>query len=195
MKEPSKIKDVVVGWNVDSEKVAKKSARRFPYKESTHYSVEDSKPNLYAEMQRLFYLAYEEEFEDGYETFFSRSLISLIKKYGNMAVEQLSSNFLNEEINPEIIAEALRWIGRMEHPETYANRRLLLENCLFCDSPYIRDGALLGIAAMNDPDSIRSLKLAIAKENISELCNDMNIVLSQLESDGNGISFENYPEK
>jgi hypothetical protein len=113
-------------------------------------------------------------------------LVAFIEKYGRKAIEALTPIFINEKINPEIISEALRWIGRMEHPQTYANRRQLLEKCLFSSSPYIRDGALLGIASMNDRNSIHPLKLAIAKEKISELCDDMKQVLFQLESNGNG---------
>ena len=192
LKEPSKIKDAVVGWKVDSQKLRKKPFRKFLTKESTLISAGEPNINLQAEVTQLFELANDMEFEDGYESLFSRSLFSFIEKYGKQAIEEISHIFINKKINPEIISEALRWIGRMEHSQTFANRRQLLEQCLFSPSPYIRDGALLGIASMNDRNSIHSLKLAIVAEKISELYDDMKQVLFQLESDGNGADNENH---
>jgi hypothetical protein len=93
----------------------------------------------------------------------------------------LTPIFINEQINPDIIAEALQWIGRIEHIPTHNDRQQLLERCLFCSSPYIRDVAALGIASMNDPCTIPSLKLAIAKVTIFELRKDMKQVLLQMD--------------
>ena len=81
----------------------------------------------------------------------------------------------------EIISEALRWIGRLEHPETEYCRLWLLESSLFCSSPFIRDGAILGLASLNDPAAIPFIRKAIDKEPIRELQEDMKEIVSQLE--------------
>lgn len=195
LKKPSKIKDAIVDWKADSQNLGQKSVKTYPSETLASISKKESRIDLYGEVKQLFELAIDEEFEDGFESQFSRSLVAFIEKYGRKAIEALTPIFINEKINPEIIAEALRWIGRIEHIPTYKDRQQLLERCLFCSSPYIRDGAALGIASMNDPCAIPSLKLAIAKERIAELCEDMKQVLFQLENNGNGANSKNNPKK
>jgi hypothetical protein len=192
MKKPSKIKDVIIDWKVDSQQLSQDLIKKYQWDISFSTSKEKLSTNLHDEFKQLFELAVDEEFEDGFESLFSRSLVSFIEKYDKKAIEALTPIFINEQINPEITAEALRWIGRIEHIPTHNDRQQLLERCLCCSSPYIRDGAALGIASMNDPHAIPSLKLAIKKETIFELRKDMKQVLFQLESDGNGADNENH---
>ncbi|MCK4296646.1 MAG: HEAT repeat domain-containing protein [Candidatus Marinimicrobia bacterium] len=142
------------------------------------------------DVESLFELANEEEFEDGMESEFSRKLISFIIEHGNNSIEALVPILISEKANAEIISEALRWIGRIEHLETESLRLWLLEYCLLCPSPSVRDGATLGLASMNDPSAIIFLKVAIDKESINELREDMKQVLSQLETSEDAASFE-----
>lgn len=186
MKEPSKIKDAIVAWKVDFPQLAQEKIKKYPWDKLTSTSKEALRTNLHDVVKQLFELAVDEEFEDGFESLFSRSLVNFIEEYGKKALEVLTPIFINEQINPETIAEALRWIGRIEHQPTHSDRLQLLEQCLFCSSPDIRDGAALGIASMNDLRAITSLRVAIQKEFISELREDMRQVLYQLESDEDG---------
>lgn len=131
----------------------------------------------------LFRAAKEEVFEDGMESEFSRELVRLVKKYGSVALDLMGSLIISEErVNPEIASEALRWLGRMEHAQTYRARLLLLEHGLRCSSPRVRDGALLGLASLDDPDSIPHIRLAVEWEQVEELREDMELVLAQLEN-------------
>ena len=147
------------------------------------------------EVDNLFDLASEEEFEDGMESEFSRTLISFIIEHGNNSIEILAPIFMNEKANAEIISEALRWIGRIEHPETKNIRLWLLERCLFCSSPLVRDGAILGLASMNDPTAIYFLRKAISKESIKELREDMKDVMFQLEACEDATASEENQEE
>jgi hypothetical protein len=192
LKKPSKVKDAIVDWKVDSERSSQKLIKKYSENSSTPTSKDELHSNLQNEVDHLFELAVDEEFEDGFESLFSRSLVTFIEKYSKKAIEILTPIFINEQINSEIIAEALRWIGRIEHLATYNDRQQLLERCLFCSSPYVRDGAVLGIASMNDLRTIPSLKLAITKETILELREDMKQVLFQLESKESGTDSENH---
>ncbi len=142
---------------------------------------------LYDEIEKLFAFASAEEFEDGMESEFSKKLVSIIKKHGKAAIEILEPVFIHEKKNAEIISEALRWIGRIEHRRTHSIRLQLLAQCLFSPSPQIRDGAALGLASMNDPEAIYSLQLAIRKESYVELREDMKQVLLQLEGNENAV--------
>ena len=71
---------------------------------------------------------------------------------------------------------------RMEHKQTLNKRLWLLQRCLFCSSPSVRDGALLGLASMDDTSAIYSLRKAIERESYVELKEDMMKVLKQLET-------------
>ena len=133
--------------------------------------------NLRETLNYILDKAKEEEFEDGIESIFSRSLISLINRFGKNIIEIITPIFLNEGKNPEIISEALRWLGKMSHSQTYFERLWLLEKCLFSNSPYIRDGALLGLSSMNDISSIYSLEIAAEREKIQQLKEDIEQII------------------
>jgi hypothetical protein len=134
------------------------------------------------ELRRLFAAACDEIFEDGMESVFSRGLVSLIKKYGNAAVETVTNFIAGEVVNPEVASEALRWLGHIDDPFTYRNRLLLLERSLWHSSARVRDGAILGLASLDDPSAIPYLEEAIEREQIQELRRYMIQVLDQLKN-------------
>ena len=57
-------------------------------------------------IETLFYQVKEEHFEDGMESGFSRDLASIIKTYGDMAVEAIAGLVFSEEIDSEVMGEA-----------------------------------------------------------------------------------------
>lgn len=136
---------------------------------------------LQENLEFLFNCAKEEFFEDGIESQFSMSLEKIIHEHSSNAIIVLSNIILSEDINAEIASEALRLVGRIEHPETYSIRLWLLEQSLNSNSARIRDSAVLGLDSIDDPYSIDALKDAIVKESYSELREDMKQVLQQLE--------------
>jgi hypothetical protein len=131
-------------------------------------------------LEALFWKAKEHDFEDGIENPFSSELIELIFKFGNKILKEMSHFIVYEKINPHIAAEALRWIGKIEHPPSQQYRLWLLETSLNNSSPIVRDGALLGLASMDDASAISFLESAIKLETNSELKKDMIQVLDQL---------------
>ncbi len=136
----------------------------------------------------IFTSAKEEIFEDGMESDFSVSLTEFIVSYGRSAMETIIPIILSEHTNTEVVSETLRVIGRINHETTYRDRLWLLERGLYSSSARVRDGAILGLAFLNDPLAIAPLKSAIEREQISELRHDMEQVLTQLEGNKNGIS-------
>jgi hypothetical protein len=138
---------------------------------------------LSEEIYSLFKASDEQNFEDGMESEFSKKLILLVKEYANEAIEIIISIIhYDERVNAEVAAEALRWLGKIDHAPSYGFRLWLLERSLRCSKARIRDGAILGLASLNDPHAISFLKLAIEQEKYSELRKDMEQVLTQLES-------------
>jgi hypothetical protein len=133
------------------------------------------------EITNMFDAAKEQDLEDGMESEFSTSLLSLVRKYGNAAMEVVAGLIIYERVNAEVASEALRWLGHMADPTSYHFRRWLLERSLRCSSAMVRDGAALGLASMDDPHAIPYLKQAILREDYTELSEDMRQVLAQLE--------------
>lgn len=132
-------------------------------------------------LQHVLGLGKDIHFVDGMESPFSQGLIRLIQQYGNSVVEELGEMIFAEEINSAIAGEALRWVGQMQDTRTYTLRKWLLERCLLLDSIYVKDGAILGLASLDDPRSITSLKYAIEHETNQMLKEDMLQVLDQLQ--------------
>lgn len=159
------------------------------YKELTESSTAASTiPDFLAKQANVVFTeAKEEIFEDGMESHFSMNLSGFIKAYGHSAMETIIPIILSPQSNAEVIAEALRVIGRLNHKSTYRDRLWLLERSLYSDSIRIRDGAVLGLAFMDDPMAIPPLKSAIEREKLLTLRNDMEQVLAQLEGE-NGVS-------
>jgi len=136
----------------------------------------------------IFAGAKEEIFEDGMESNFSRNLSEFIVSFGHSAMETIISIILSEQTNNEVASETYRILGRLTHKTTYRDRLWLLERGLYSASARVRDGAILGLAFLNDPIAIAPLKSAIEREQISELRHDMEQVLTQLEGNKNGVS-------
>ena len=121
------------------------------------------------------------QFEDGMENEFSRELLSLMERHENSAVDAVGELILSENVSPAVASEALRWLGGMDDATTYQKRLWLLEKCLFSSSPVVRDGAVVGVASMDDPSAIPYLRKARDKEPLNDLRKDMGQVLEQLQ--------------
>lgn len=136
----------------------------------------------------IFTEAKEEIFEDGIESDFSRNLSEFITSFGHLAMEAIIPVALSENMNTEVASEAFRILGRINNKTTYRDRLWLLERGLYSSSARVRDGAIIGLAFLNDTLAIAPLKAAIERERISELKHDMEQVLAQLEGNKNGTS-------
>jgi hypothetical protein len=132
-------------------------------------------------IDRLFESARELYFEDGMETDFSRDLVSLVKKYGNLAMGEISYLISYGRVDSEVAGEALRWLARINDPSTYGWRFWLLEKGLLSKSPVVRDSAALGLLSMCDANAIPDIRKAIERETIAELRDDLQGALRELE--------------
>jgi hypothetical protein len=144
--------------------------------------LHDRPPELVESFRCLLISGRDEIFEDGMESEFSKNLIDLIKRYGNDALAELAYFIVYEKVSTEVTGEALRWLGLMDHPLSYHWRLWLLERSLSSRSARIRDGAVLGLAFLDDPDAIPYVRQAADREPVKELRSDMEQVLVQLES-------------
>ena len=144
-------------------------------------ALQETPVELSRKIAVLFEAAKDQHFEDGMESEFSRELTTLIAAYGNMTVQELAYLVLSEKVNAEVASEALRWLGNMPHGASCHFRLWLLERSLLCSSPMVRDGAILGLASLDDPRAIPYIKRAIEPEQCEALRKNMEQVLVQLE--------------
>ncbi len=144
-------------------------------------NLEESFEKIRQEAQNLFRGARGQRFENGLESAFSRDLVSLVKKHGDVAVKAIAEIVLSEEAHAEVIGEALHWLGDIDDPKSYSSRLDLLEKSLKSPSPSVRDGAALGIAFLDNPHAIPFLQDAIKQEKHPGLRQDLQQVLDQLE--------------
>ena len=129
----------------------------------------------------VFASAEEEVFEDGVESSFSRKLATFVWSYGKAAIDAIGRFIISDSANREVASEALRVVGRIRQPSTHRDRLWLLEHGLCSSSARVRDGAALGLAFLDDPLAVVPLRLAVEREQIPELREDMQQVLDQLE--------------
>lgn len=131
------------------------------------------------EARQLLRHANGEPFDDGVESPFSKALVAFVRLHGDSAIEALHSRMITGMVDADVASEALRWLGRMNDPRTRLRRWWVLVHCLRFSSFKIRDGALLGLDAMNDPASAKYLRLALAREAHPRLRRDMEGLLGE----------------
>jgi len=200
-----KILNITDMHNMVADRPAKELSSRKPqgYRQAEASTVEDDfEQSMSAVMQQeltryientidcLFETSREQNFEDGMESDFSRELVSLVKKYGNPAMSEISYLISYGGVDNEVAREAMRWLARIDDPLTYGWRLWLLEKSLSSNSPIVRDGAALGLVSMRDAYAVEYIKKAIERETITELRYDLQGALEELE-----VSLDAAPTK
>lgn len=117
------------------------------------------------------------------ESDFSKELVRLVRHYGNAAIGEIAAAIV-DPANADRAAEALPWLGRVDHPPSHQERLSLLEHCLSSPSILVRDRAALGLAALDDPRALPSLQRAIDRETYPSLREDLEQVCDQLREKG-----------
>jgi hypothetical protein len=137
-------------------------------------------PDAIARFRAAFNRARDERFEDGMESEFSNELESLMVTYGSTAKDILSLLLEDESVSERVWGEAMRSLGRFGDRPSREARLWVLEKGLTSSSAFVRDGAALGLASMDDPSAIPYLQRAISSEELEGLRADMQDVLLQL---------------
>ena len=133
-------------------------------------------------VDRLFEQADDDDLEDGVQGAFSAGLVSLVTKFGKHAVAEVAYLVLSGKANTHVASTALRWLGRMNHPETQEQRFWLLTKALSSQSLQIRDSAVVALEYMGDPAAISALQDAAGRETSTRLGEYMRLVVDDLKS-------------
>lgn len=137
---------------------------------------------LNEKIETMFQAYASEDFEDGTDSEFISELTAIIQAYGSHAVEVIRRIVFEQNLQPHLGFETLRWMGRVSHPESFRSRLFFLESCLGNPSRLMRDGAALGLVSMKDAHAIPYLHEAIAREKIEDLRKDLETALSRLNN-------------
>jgi hypothetical protein len=143
---------------------------------------------LVKQVEHIFERGATEVFYDGMYSEFSRALIGFFTRYGGAAFPAINAYLSSGCSNADVVSEALRWLAAFDDPVTLPQRWAILQRTLKDRSPRIRDGAILGFAALDDPRA-RSLLLESQKsESIPELRRLLAQVVDQLNATDAAIS-------
>ena len=139
-------------------------------------------PDLSHRVLAIFEDARSEPFEDGMDSRFSESLTRQLHDHGYLAMQDIAHLIRYGRLSSEVACEALKLLGRIDHPRTRPWRLWLLEVSLLSPDPWVRDGAAMGLTSLADPHAIPLLRDAAEKEPIPELREDLRLALQELES-------------
>ena len=137
---------------------------------------------LASRLRKLFHDANDEVFEDGMTSHFSNELHDTIREYGIGAIDQLEEIIHADYTSVEVAEEALRQTGYVNDSKTHDARLSLLERALGSPDVRMRDAALIGIEAMEDPRVIPSLKRAVENEPSGWLRQYLKDVMARLKA-------------
>lgn len=166
--------------------------RRFEVAQSATALVE-SDPELVNQVTDLFEQGGSEFFEDGVHSAFSRSLLLMLAEHGRGAFMAIAEYLFSANVKPDIVSEALRWLADFSDPATLVDRWSILQRTLRDRSPRVRDGAILGFAALDDPRA-RPLLLEVRHlEQIAELRRLIDQVIEQLDATANAVPAAHRP--
>lgn len=134
------------------------------------------------ELNFFLFAGREQAFEDGIESEFSQNFVRIITRYKKIALDNLQKLIESHSINAEVLAEALRWLPRIQDSSTYNQRLSLITRCLFLPWSRVRDAATLALSSLADKSAVAALKKAIERESVEELRADMEQALTYLEA-------------
>ena len=132
-------------------------------------------------IESLFDDAKREIFADGMDSTYTNKLRYIITHYGNISIGSLEQSLLSDNSNIEIIEESLRLVGNIDDDITYNCRLEFLKHMLKSSNVRIRDAALIGLEAMDDPSAIDNIEKAIDCEKSQIVKANLEMTLKQLK--------------
>lgn len=127
----------------------------------------------------LIRIGREAHLQDGVYSSFTRRLREVLLRDGDSFLVALARRVSTGEGNLDVLAESLQQLGTLTNDIPVYSRWVFREGLR---SPYatIRDGALMGLAQLNDPAVIGDIQEALAAERVGSLRDDMICLLQHL---------------
>lgn len=151
-------------------------------------SVNNSIPDIFVprrveeHLDYLCMIAYDEPFEAGIESQFSKDLQRLCMYNPNAVLQSLRTRLMDNSTNPSVSAEILQWASRQEATAIRTLVVDLLSAGLRHPSSLVRDVAASGLAYLDEDAAIIYLRQALEREDIPELREDLEDLIRSLET-------------
>jgi hypothetical protein len=142
--------------------------------------IREMTPEMKLRLDAVLNAARQDTIEDGMFNAINRRLPGLIAEDHKAVVPALMSVIEGRHTTPIIAAEVLKELGRLRNSASHASRLWVLERALNQSSPYIRDGAGLGLAMLADAHAIPYLRRAAENEPNAETRADLQLVIDEL---------------
>jgi hypothetical protein len=136
--------------------------------------------DLRARMLSMLEAANNDLIEDGMPNSVKEGLPALIDRNFGSVIPALLSGIETGRTSPIVAAEILKELGRLRSVSSHAMRRWVLERALRLTSPFIRDGAGLGLARLGDPGAIPYLRQSVESELNPQTRADLQTVIDEL---------------
>lgn len=160
--------------------------RLAPDEDSTAAPVFEA--HIAEELEQIIKGGKSERFDEGMDSNFSRKLLDFVARYADTAVEAMIGAYDANAFDSDVLAETLRWLGRIQQPASHEKRRWLLERALTHRFARVRDGALIGLSLLGDPAAAPSVRHALSRERVLDLREDLmhllNHFMSELSASG-----------
>jgi hypothetical protein len=147
----------------------------------SHDSPEDASGVFASAIEKAFSSAELIEFDDGIENRFTTELITVVKKWGSQVVPRIGATIFGSEISPEVAAQTLLCLGRIDDKDSFLSRSRTLRRGLCSPSAIVRDAAATGIGSLRDAEAMTDLAGAIRRESVPSVKEGMQAVLDYLK--------------
>ena len=137
-------------------------------------------PMLVGQIRQMFERGASEFFEDGMDSSFARELVLSVFEHGSATIDAIAEYLFSSTANSDVGSEALKRLADVEDRRSLASRWALLQRSLKHRSSRVRDGAILGFAALDDHRALDVLKSVETEETIPELRQLIQKVIEQL---------------
>lgn len=111
-----------------------------------------------------------------------KDLGALLLQGGNIVLHSIDLILKERRVDGEVASDALRLLGKFRHSATGAARLRLLTKHLDHPSRWVRDGAALGLASLEEKSALPALRAAVLKEQIPDLKSDILRAVKYLET-------------
>ena len=136
-------------------------------------------PELKEILVDSFRRAANQVFEPGIESELSKDISRAFASNGLGTLAAVRELLQSREVSEEVIAETLVALGRIESRAAHNARIALFMSCLREGSYLVRDGALLGLAFMNDPKIVPEIAELAKKESDPVFKSDLDQLIRQ----------------
>lgn len=134
----------------------------------------------FAMLNRIWSWGRSEEFEPGMDNSFTIAIRNYIKATGEGGLQALA-DYLENRVEPEMVAETLKLIGETAVPKAVRAQTSILVSFLGHSESEVRDGAIQGLELLGSPDAAPFIRIAVDEEDDPFLQRELIRVANSLE--------------